>query len=284
MIRFAGRTFSDSDINLMKQIISEDPDQTRLTISKKVSQALNWTKRSGGYNEMSCRVALLRLFESNLISLPKPRRKNGNGQRYKTRTLLAEPGQSLSLPVHQLSIQFQIVDRHLTNLWNEYIDRYHYLGFATLPGAQIRYFISHNQIPIAMMGFSAAAWQTAPRDSFIGWSHVQRDNKLHLVVNNARFLILPWVSSKNLASKLLSMASKRLPLDWKNKYGYSPVLLETFVHDSKFKGIAYKAANWIYVGKTKGRGRNDKFKDLQNEIKSVWLFPLSQKFKSALMI
>lgn len=104
---------------------------------------------------------------------------------------------------------------------------------------------------MALLGFGAAAWQCAPRDDFIGWSHAQRQNNLHLVVNNARFLILPWVQSKNLASKILGLTARQLPEDWQNRYGYRPLLLETFVEQGRFKGVCYQAANWLRWGKPK---------------------------------
>jgi hypothetical protein len=167
-------------------------------------------------------------------------------------------------------------------LWNEYIARYHYLGYNPLPGAQMRYFAVSNGQILALMGFGASAWNVAPREEFIGWNDEQRRKNLHLVVNNARFLILPWVGSKNLASKLLGMAVRRLPDDWNQRYGYRPVLLETFVETQRFRGTCYKAANWIFVGQTKGRGKCDVKKIACLPIKDIWLYPLSKSFKNVL--
>ena len=123
----------------------------------------------------------------------------------------------------------EIVTKATSALWNEYIERYHYLGHKALPGAQLRYFITVGDQIVALAGFGAAAWQTAPRDQFIGWTHDQRKANLHLIVNNARFLILPWIQSQNLASKVLSLITHRLPDDWHNTYNIRPVLLETFI-------------------------------------------------------
>ena len=175
-------------------------------------------------------------------------------------------------------------------LWREYIQRYHYLGYSPLPGAQLRYMaLSGGQVPgsspgqaLALLGFGAAAWKTAPRDRFIGWNDRQRQERLPLIVNNARFLILPWVNSKNLASKLLAMVAKRLPQDWTTRYGYRPVLLETFVESPRFRGTCYKAANWIYVGQTKGRGKLDVHNTASLPQKAIWLYPLTPAFRQTL--
>ena len=121
-----------------------------------------------------------------------------------------------------------------------------------------------------------------PRDRFIGWTAEQRQRNLHLVINNARFLILPWIECKNLASRLLSMATRRVPQDWHSRYGYSPVLLETFVETSRFQGTCYKATNWIRVGQTKGRGKLDIHHRAQLPIKSIWLYPLVKNFRRKL--
>ena len=160
--------------------------------------------------------------------------------------------------------------------------RYHYLGHKPLPGAQLRYFVTLDEQIIAALGFGAAAWQTAPRDQFIGWSHEQREKNLSLVVNNARFLIMPWVKSKNLASTILSMIARRLPTQWEERYGIRPVLLETFVDTEQFSGTCYKSANWIYVGKTKGRGKLGPAGKQSVPIKDLWLFPLSRQFRNHL--
>jgi len=174
------------------------------------------------------------------------------------------------------------VGRTHSRLWNEYIHRYHYLGYQPLPGAQLRYFVTIEEQIVAALGFGAAAWQTAPRDQFISWTHEQRKRNLPLIVNNARFLIMPWVRSKNLASKILAMLAHRLPDDWAAKYHIRPVLLETFVDSEQFTGTCYKAANWTYVGKTKGRGKLGPAGKQSVPIKDIWLYPLSRQFRQRL--
>jgi hypothetical protein len=151
------------------------------------------------------------------------------------------------------------------------------------PGAQLRYLVyCTQQQPIALLGFGAAAWMCAPRDRYIGWSHEQRRQHLHLIVNNARFLILPWVRSKHLASMILAQAARMLPADWQEVYGYRPVLLETFVETPRFKGTCYKAANWTYLGHTKGRGKLGPAGKQSVPIKDLWVCPLNRCFRESL--
>lgn len=232
---------------------------------------------------MSCRVAMLRMHDDGLIKLPAPRHRYcpANNVQFTSATA---PKPEINKPVHALAcVQLRIVmGRQQSRLWNEYIHRYHYLGYKPLPGAQLRYFvISENNI-IALLGFGASAWQCAPRDKYIGWTHDQRKKKLQYIVNNARFLILPWVKCKNLASKILSLTSHRLSRDWQGHYGYQPVLLETFVERDRFAGTCYKAANWVLVGQTKGRGKLGPAGKISVPIKDLWLYPLERNFRHIL--
>jgi hypothetical protein len=140
----------------------------------------------------------------------------------------------------------------------------------------------YDQQVIALLGFGAAAWQAAPRDHYIGWTNTLRKRLLPLVVNNARFLILPWVQVNNLASKILSMAVRQVPVDWQKQYAINPVLMETFVEVRRFAGTCYKAANWVHVGKTKGRGKLGPSGRQSVPIKDIWLYPLDRNFRKIL--
>ncbi len=229
---------------------------------------------------MSCRVAMLRMQDDGLIKLPPPRHRYRPANKV-TFTSATAPKPEIARPVHELPpVQLHIVKgNQQSRLWNEYIHRYHYLGYKPLPGAQLRYFVISDEQIIALLGFGASAWQCAPRDKYIGWTHDQRKNKLQYIVNNARFLILPWIKSKNLGSKILSLVSQRLSCDWQERYGYNPVLLETFVEKDRFAGTCYKAANWILVGQTKGRGKLGPAGKISVPIKDLWLYPLERKFR-----
>ena len=283
MTRYCGRDFSNQELALIRQLIFENPFASRAVLSRLTCQALDWYKIDGGLKEMSCRVAMLRMQDDGLIKLPAARHRYRRANKVQFTSATA-PKPTINKPVHALAcVQLRIVrGRQQSRLWNEYIHRYHYLGYKPLPGAQLRYFVICENNIIALLGFGASAWQCAPRDKYIGWSHDQRKKNLQYIVNNARFLILPWVKCKNLASKILSLTSHRLPRAWQDHYGYQPVLLETFVERDRFAGTCYKAANWVLVGQTKGRGKLGPAGKISVPIKELWLYPLERNFRHIL--
>jgi hypothetical protein len=286
-MRYCGRDFNTAEIQSIRALISENPEFNRAQLSRRVCEILNWRRPDGRLKDMSCRVAMLRMQEDGLLQLPAPQNGNNNGKSYRRRTHLAEPQ-----PLIQASSPKALGELHLSpvsrrdesHLWNEYIDRYHYLGYQPLPGAQLRYFANANDSIVALLGFGAAAWKTDPRDRFIGWTKEQRELRLHLVINNARFLILPWIHCRNLASMLLGMATRRLAEDWQQSYGYRPALVETFVEISRFRGTCYKAANWIRLGETQGRGKLDVQHKSPLPKKSIWVYPLVKNFRCQLCV
>jgi hypothetical protein len=282
MRRYCGRDFPAQELEQIRRLIEDNPGLHRAELSRQVCRMLQWIKPDGELKQMSCRVAMLRMHEHGLIRLPPPRRTKPPARPF-TATPATDPRKPITQPVHQLgSLRVSTVEKNHSLLWNEYIERYHYLGYHPLPGAQLRYFVTTNDQPLALLGFGAAAWQTTPRDQFIGWSHEQRQRNLPYVVNNARFLILPWVQSKNLASKILGMIARQLPNDWEKRYGIRPVLMESFVETDRFTGTCYRAANWIHVGKTKGRGKLGPAGTQSVPIKDLWLLPLCRRFRRAL--
>lgn len=283
--RYCGRMFSRKEIDWIKNFIAANPQCRRLELSKIVCRQFQWLRQDGRLKDMSCRVAMLRMYRNGLISLPPPQTKNGNGKKRPGLSSLSNPQKSIVLPAGELGkLLFRPISTQKDSyLWNELIERYHYLGHKPLPGAQIRYLVfSDSGFLLAALGFGASAWKVAPRDHFIGWSPEQRVHNLHLIVNNARFLILPWVTSKNLASRILSGVAKQLPLDWNSRYSYQPVLLETFVQKNRFKGTCYHAANWILLGQTQGRGKLDRHKKYPLPLKDIFIYPLNKSFKSIL--
>lgn len=283
MKRYCGRDFSRSEITLIRRLIDEDPRRTRADLSRLACRSLHWYKPDGGLKEMSARVVMLRMQKDGLIQLPAPR--CARPQARLLSSVQTDPQPVIDQPVHFLStLKLRSVGPGQdSRLWNEYIHRYHYLGYQPLPGAQLRYWVSAGDSLLALLGFGAAAWQCAPRDLFIGWSHEKRRQNLHLIVNNARYLILPWIRSKNLASKILATAAQQLPEDWQKRYGYRPVLMETFVEKDRFKGTCYQAANWVYVGQTKGRGKLGPAGKPCVPIKDLWLHPLNKSFRRLLI-
>ncbi len=281
--RYSGRSFAAQDIERIRCLIQDHPQANRQRLSYLVCEAFDWRKPNGGLKDMSCRVALLRMHRQGLITLPPPTRKFYPCRGFIRRTVQAAPQARFEAAVHELQdLHLEPVQRQHSALWNEYIDRYHYLGYKPLPGAQLRYFAYAGPRRVGVLGFGAAAWKTGPRDTWIGWSRAQRHRNLWGIVNNARFLILPWIRVHCLASKLLSMAAKRLPADWEHRYNYRPVLLETFVEAERFQGTCYRAANWRCVGHTQGRGKLGDHRIGQVPIKAVWVYPLVRDFRAAL--
>jgi len=281
-MRYCGRDFSSREIEQIRCLIADNPNFHRAELSRHTCRILQWLKPDGGLKQMSARVAMLRMHDDGLIQLPPARRAKAKVKPCMP-TAATDPQAAITQPVHLLApLKLQRVDHSNSGLWNAFIDRYHYLGYKPLPGAQLRYMVTSNNKLLALLGFGAAAWQTAPRDQLIGWSHQQREAHLHLVVNNARFLILPWIQSKNLASKILGMVSRQIADDWQQRYGIRPVLMETFVETDRFAGTCYKAANWMYVGKTKGRGKLGPSGKQSVPIKDIWLLPLCAKFNQIL--
>ncbi len=277
-MRYSGREFTEEEIHWIKETVEIQVGLTRNKLSKLFCERFNWRKPDGGLKDMRCRVVHLRMSEDGLITLPKARKGHNAGGRIK-RTLLAEPGKEITAGAGSFDLEMEIVTKPWSSLWNEYIDRYHYLGYTRLPGAQLRYFVRSKGTLVALLGFGASAWKTNPRDKYIGWTASVREKNLHLIVNNARFLILPWIHSKNLGSHILSRVIKRIGVDWENQYNYRPVLLETFVDKSRFQGTCYNAANWKYVGDTKGRGKMDVKNEYKEPVKSIWLYPLIRSFR-----
>jgi hypothetical protein len=269
---------------MIQRLLTSEKKLNRVQLSRIVCDKLLWHKPDGRLKEMSCRVALLRMEKDGLFILPAPLKKNGNGKNRPSFTKQSDPQLPFTQSVNNLGKLsfFPITSKQDSSLYNELIARYHYLGYKPLPGAQLRYMVKSGSHLLAVLGFSAAAWSLSPRDIFIGWTKQQRTKNLHLVVNNARFLILPWVHSQNLASHILASLSKQLPDDWQQKYGYKPVLLETFVQKDLFPGTCYRAANWVLVGQTKGRGKLD-WQHLHSlPVKNIFLYPLDKYFREKL--
>ena len=283
-VTVCGRTFSAAEMEVIRGIIRTD-NTNRAQISREVCRTLGWLKPDGELKEMSCRVALLRLHRLGIIELPPPRHADPNRSRHIKFTSASDPGNPITDTLASLGTVelIQVKQPKQSRLWNELIQRYHYLGYTPLPGAQIRYLIyTKSDILLGAIGFSAAAWALRPRDEIIGWSKQQRIKNLHFVVNNSRFLILPWVKVKNLASKVLAQCIKQLPQDWQNVYRYEPMLLETFVEKERFPGTCYKAANWRLIGETRGRGKFDRKYEYALPVKDIYIYPLSRKFRDVL--
>ena len=282
--RYCGRDFSGTQLDKIRQIIASDERLNRAKISRRVCEVFGWHKPDGGLKEMSCRVALLRMERDGLIRLPSPQKGNGNRTTRVSISSASDPESPVCVGAGALApLRLELVVKCASSqLCNELIERYHYLGYKPLPGAQLRYFVFSGSRLLATLGFGASAWSVADRDQYIGWTARQRKDNLHLIVNNARFLILPWIQSRNLASRILSLACKQIRDDWQSRYNYSPVLLETFVEIDRFTGTCYRAANWTQVGITSGRGKLGKSRQGKLPKKYILLYPLAKDFKEQL--
>jgi len=284
--RYHGRDFTVGEMALMRALIAADPQPTRAALSREFCRRVGWFKPDGGLKDMMARVTMLAMDRDGVIALPPPR-----GPKHRPKPVVFGPDTEPPLfPVPATLDEARPLDIRIVKggtregrLWNEFVARYHYLGYRTLVGAQMRYAVhDRNGWPLAMLGFSTAAWRLAPRDRFIGWTPELRERNLSLVVDNPRFLILPWVSIPNLGSHILSLVRRRLPADWTVRYATTPVLCETFVEVPRHNGGVYRASGWIRVGTTQGRGRYDRHRTVEKPRKDIWLCPLRRDWKRTL--
>lgn len=288
-VLLCGRYFNPQELLEIQETVRMFPKLSRVELTRTICENLDWVTPAGEYKRASCLQLLERLEGQGLITLP-PKREQWGGNNVNRNKLVLGPRTAPSLPVeghlsdHEpLAVEPVPAKSPDFTLWNEYVHRYHSLGYKKPFGAHQRYFIvSGSGEKLGCLLFAAAAWALAPRDEWIGWSEVDRSLKLNLIVNNSRFLIFPWVDLKNLASRALSLAVKRICRDWQARYCYSPVLLETFVDSTKYKGTCYRAANWIFLGQTAGRGRMDRYKKRLLTRKDIYVYPLVSDFRDHL--
>jgi len=284
--RYHGRDFTAEEMALLRALIGADPQPNRAALSREFCRRIGWLKPDGGLKDMMARVTMLAMHRDGVIVLPPPR-----GQRHPPKRIVFGPDTEpppFPAPtaldeVRPLDLRSVVRETREGRLWNEYVARYHYLGYKTLVGAQMRYAVhDKNGDPLALLGFSTAAWKLAPRDHFIGWTPEKREKNLPRVVDNPRFLILPWIEIPNLGSHILALVRRRLSRDWTERYNTTPVLIETFVETPRYTGAVYRASGWIHVGTTKGRGRYDRYKQYDKPRKDIWLRPLRRDWQRIL--
>ena len=236
---------------------------------------------------MACRSLLLKLDKQKLITLPARKSGTNNAKRNASIAYCTHSSTTVSAKLATLSpLQLRLVeDKDTPCLFKFLLSAYHYLGFSGTVGENLKYMIhDKSNRPLACLLFGSCAWKCVPGDSFIGWDHATRGKNLALVTNNMRFLELPWVKVEHLASHILGKVARCIRDDWTAKYGHPVYMLETFVEKDRFSGTCYKASNWIYVGKTKGRSRNDRYTTLKVPIKDIYLYPLAKRFKEVLCL
>jgi len=279
------RTITEKDIPPIQATVNCHWDKGRKHISRVLCQEWNWRQPNGRLKDMACRELLLTLKRKGLISLP-PRLYSANNEKRNRSIPVVEIEQTPleGTPSHFEPVRLQLVrNTSFEQLYNSLIQQYHYLGYRQIVGNHLKYMAFIGEQPVACLGWGSAAWSVKSRDSLIGWDKATKENNLHFVANNTRFLILPWISVKFLASKILALNAKRISHDWLTIYNHSLYLLETFVEKDRFKGTCYKAANWIRVGQTKGTAKRGHDHLFHGNIKDVYLYPLRKNFRKRLL-
>ena len=278
-MRICGQEFSEEVIGRIRHTVSCEPGLSRRAVSVRVCQWLDWKGVDGKPKEMSCRVALLKLHRKGLIDLPEPATAVPSGPTHRGQELAQPQISPICAQLHELGgVELVSVKSRYSKaarVWKSLVGRYHPLGGAPLCGAQLRYLIrSPRHGWLGAVSFSSAAWRVKARDEWIGWKQATQGPNLQKVVCLSRLLILPQVKVANLASHALSLCAKTVPKDWRRRYGDAPVLLETFVERDRFRGTCFRAANWQRVGKTRGRGRQDRDHNSSRTVKDVYVYPL----------
>jgi hypothetical protein len=276
---YSGRQLTQADIEAIRWVRSTYPSLTRNELAGTVCEIIDWVTPSGRAKIPQCLVCLSDLEAAGLIDLPELRVQKLPPRRTVTAIIEVERPEITACEGIGLSVA-EPGDGH--RKWRGYVDAYHPLGYRQAFGSRLSYFITSNQGILGCIQFSASAWALESRDKWIGWTTEDRKQRLHLIINNSRFLILPNVHVKNLASRALSRARRQVQLDWPDRFGYSPVLLETFVDSSMYRGTIYKASGWTLLGQSKGRGRMDRAHKNAATAKDIYVYPMCKDFAEVL--
>jgi hypothetical protein len=289
-ILFNGRTFSVEELQLIQTLTTECATLGRTELASTLCELVDWRRPTGRLKNHEGRLLLEHLQAKGLVTLPPVRALGRRGPREALRSPQGAPAPVLVGSVKDVApLVLEIVPpgrRGPSRLWRELIGRYHYLGDRVPVGATLRYFVRSAPQPdqvLACLGWTSAAWKITVRDRWIGWTDAQRQQALPYVVNNSRFLLLPWVHLHDLASSVLALCAHHLPQDWAARYGVRPLLLETLVDPARFRGTCYRAANWLALGQTVGRGRMDRANVLTGHApKAVYVYPLCREVQARL--
>ena len=281
--QFSGRIFHADDIALIRDVVATCAGLSRKELANTISELVGWTRPGGALKEPECLAMLARLQAAGLLTLPAKQQTRPVGSVTSVpRTARGEPGAPLTGGVEAYApVRVERVhDPEQRRLFRELVGRYHYLSYRVPFGAQLQYLVSIAQpVPtvVGCLQFSSAAWRMRARDTWIGWDDATRARRLAQVVSNSRFLVLPWIHIQNLASATLALTLRRLPADWHAQYGVTPLLVETLVDPARYTGGCYRAANWVEVGATAGRGRDDRHHARHGaRPKRVFVYPLTR--------
>jgi len=275
---FSGKSFSSAEMKLIYEVVKRCGGLSRMELAHTVCELLEWSRPGGGLKARECREFLEALEAQGVLRLPAKRATKPVGST--TRVPVSVRGEPAALLEGKVGAFEPIVLEPVRSpeqrlLFRELVGRYHYLGHAVPFGAHLRYLFYSGDRVLGAMQFSSPAWRMAVREGWIGWDEGARRANLQRVVNQSRFLILPWVRIANLASVVLARALRGLREDWQERYGVEPLLVETLVDESRYRGHCYRAANWIRLGETCGRGRMDREHRCEGLApKAVWVYPL----------
>jgi len=285
-IKYRGRVGSTEDIEIINDLLKANPTCSRRHLSIKFCKEVNWTQTNGSLCDMVARGYMLALARAGYINLPQKKTNPANPLVLRKKPEIVSVDRT---PIDTnlkslLPLKFVQVRRtKLEKLFNSLIEQYHYLGYTQPVGEHLKYIVYTDGRPIACLAFSSAPRHIGPRDKFIGWDQLVRKQNIHLICYNTRFLILPWVSVKYLASHILSAVVKIISSDWQKIYNHPVYYIETFVDKNRFLGTCYKAAGWRYLGNTKGLGKDSKDKIPNRSIKAIYGYPLSKNFRKILL-
>lgn len=287
---FGGRTFSVAELELIRGTAVEFAALGITEISRTVCELLEWKRPNGGLKNLECRQFLEELRAQGRLSLPALRVTKPRGPQLVLQTARSDAQAAMGGSAGAYEpLRFELLRGDGggdSALFREYLQRYHYQGYRVPFGAHLRYLVRSEHYPeqvLACLLWTSPAWKLAERDRWIGWSAEQRARNLQFIVNHGRFLILPWVQVKGLASKILAHCARRVPADWEAVYGYRPLLLETLVDGARFRGTCYQAANWIRLGVTQGRGRMDRYHEVLGTPKELYVYPLCRRVQQRLV-
>jgi hypothetical protein len=279
-----GRIIDRADLDIIRGVTAAHWDKGRTAISRILCERWGWHQANGQLKERACRVMLLTLEARGEITLP-PRLKESyrHPKKADRRDYPIDSSELVGTVAEFGSLTIRMVRRTPDEgLWDFLVDRHHYLGTPWIVGSYLKYLVYLDGRLVTCLGWGSPAWKVAERDRMIGRDRATREANLHKVVSNVRFLILPWINVQHLASKVLALNTRCLQADWQAFYNQRVSLLETFVDTTRFKGTCYRAANWSYVGDTKGRGKYDRYNRQAKPVKAVYLYPLSKNFREEL--
>jgi len=285
LLQYRGRRVTSDDAAFIRDLIAAHPTSSRRALSKSLCEAWGWVQANGQPRDMVCRGLMLALHRAGHIQLPAVRQVPRNPLAQRARPTSVEvdraPIETSLRGLGPLEIR-QVRRADDEPLFNGLIETHHYLGYTQPVGEHLKHLVYAGGRPVACLAWSSAPRHLGPRDRFIGWSIEARRRNIRFIAYNSRYLIMPWVRVPHLASHLLGRMAKRLPEEWDALYGHPVHFAETFVYPERYRGTCYRAANWVHLGQTTGRGKNDQTHRPNRPRKDVLGYPLTRPFRAAL--